>query len=92
VREEGKSIKFAAEHTNDIKKNRVPRTTLNDRLLSNTPGDVPKLGRPTELTAAAENAIVRCLRMCAQFQYPMRKSDLQSLVQSYVVQNSICTR
>jgi len=91
VQNENMSIKSAANHINDRKKSRVPRTTLNDWLLGNKT-TAPKLGRPTELSVEAENALVKCLKMCASFQYPMRKSDLQALVQSYVIENSVVTR
>lgn len=92
VQEEDFSVKAAAAFTNEVKKNIVPRTTLNDWLLSAAPNVVPQLGRPTEIPVETERALVKCLKMCAEYQYPMRKSDLQALVQSYVLSNSIKTR
>lgn len=86
------SIKLAALETNDVKKNRVPRTTLNDRVLSDKPLVTPALGRPTEISKEVEKSIVKCLKLCAAYQYPMRKSDLQDLVQNYVNSNCIQTR
>jgi hypothetical protein len=35
---------------------------------------------------------MKCLCMCAKFQFPMRKCDLQLFVREYVVENSIETR
>lgn len=92
VRDEGKTIKFAAKVTNSRKLNEIPRKTLSDRLNRKDPSKSPKLGRPLELGAAAEAALVKCLKMCASFQYPMRRKDLQDLVQSYVVENGVNTR
>lgn len=86
------SIKKAAKTLTDVKKHVVPRTTLNDRLLKDDPPALPAFGRPVELPKPVEKAIVDCLKMCGEFQYPMRKTDLQNLVQSYCVQNSIKTR
>jgi hypothetical protein len=51
-----------------------------------------KVGRPQELSHFQEEAIVKCLCMCAEFQYPMRMRDLQLFEQDYVVENSIETR
>ncbi len=39
-----------------------------------------------------EEVLVQCLEMCAEFQYPLKKRDLQDLVQSYCVTNSVKTR
>jgi transposase-like protein len=86
VREEGYSVAQAAKTAG------VPRMTLNDRINKPDPDKVPKVGRPQELSPVEEEAIVKCLCMCAEFQYPMRKRDLQLFVQDYVVENSIETR
>jgi hypothetical protein len=69
VQEEECSIKAAALYTNDVKKNPVPRSTLADRLRTNKVD--PKLGRPVELSAAVEEALVKSLELCASFNYPM---------------------
>jgi hypothetical protein len=53
---------------------------------------LPQVGRPQELSKAEEEAIVNCLVLCAEFQYPMNKKDLQNFVQAYVVENNIQTR
>jgi hypothetical protein len=45
-----------------------------------------------ELSPAVEEALVKCLEMCAEFQYPLKRKDLQDLVQSYVVEHNIQTR
>ncbi len=86
VREEGYSVAQAAKTAG------VPRMTLNDRINKPDPDRVPKVGRPQELSPLEEEAIVKCLCMCAEFQLPMRKRDLQLFVQDYVVENSIETR
>lgn len=80
-KEEDYSVKRAALLINNRKKSQVPRTTLSDRLRGENPRTKPALGRPTELSAKAEAALVKCLQMCAEFNYPMRKKDLQNLVQ-----------
>ncbi len=41
---------------------------------------------------AVEEALVKCLEMCADFNYPMGKKKLQNLVQSYCVENNVDTR
>jgi transposase-like protein len=92
VLEEKYSIASAAKALNSVKKNAVPRMTLNDRINTDRPTVQPKVGRPQELSPAVEEAIVKCLIMCAEFQYPMRKRDVQLLVQSYVVENNVETR
>jgi hypothetical protein len=66
--------------------------TLDDRINKSDPAKMPKVGRPQELSPTEEEAIVKCLCMCAEFQFPMRKCDLQLFVQDYVVENSIETR
>jgi transposase-like protein len=87
VREEGYSVAGAAEQL------KVPRMTLTDRLKKySDPTKAPKVGRPQELSAEVEKAIVDCLCLCAEFKYPMRKRDLQKLVQSYVQENSVLVR
>jgi DNA gyrase/topoisomerase IV subunit A len=92
VQEEGMSCKAACKEINEIKKNEVPRMTLNDRLKRDLPNKQPALGRPQELSRAVEEALVKCLVMCADFQYPMKKKDLQDLVQSYCIEHNVETR
>jgi hypothetical protein len=48
VKEEGYSCSSACEVINDIKLNKVPRMTLNDRLHKETPSKRPTMGRPQE--------------------------------------------
>lgn len=87
VREDGMSISKASRTMN------VKRQTLNDRLLKYAdPEKQPRVGRPQELSNKEEEDIVECLIMCAEFQYPMRKRDLQKLVQAYVQENNINVR
>jgi hypothetical protein len=50
------------------------------------------VGKPQELSKAKEEAIVNCLVLCAEYQYPMNKKDLQNFVQAYVVENNVQTR
>jgi hypothetical protein len=45
-----------------------------------------------ELSKATEEGLVKCLEMCADFNYPMGKKKLQNLVQSYCVENNVHTR
>ena len=92
VREEKLSVKKASVTINEKKKNAVPRMTLNDRMNRSSPDTQPKVGRPEELPVAVEEAIVKCLVLCGEYQYPMKKRDLQLLVQSYCVENNIQTR
>lgn len=92
VRSCGFSTMKAAKHTNSVKKNVVPRMTLSDRLRRTVPMDRPALGRPQELSRSVEEALVKCLVMCAEFNYPMRKRDLQDLVQSYCTEHDVKTR
>ncbi len=92
VREEGMSIKAASRMTNQVKKQAVPRSTIQDRLLTKNPLGQPSLGRPVELPEEVEKALVKCLKMCGEFQYPMRPTDLQDLVQSYCISNDVMTR
>lgn len=75
VLEEGYSISRAALKLNFIKKNIVPRMTLSDRLRTKSPRKEPKVGRPLELPFGVEEAIVKCLKYCAEYQYPMRKKE-----------------
>ncbi len=56
----------------------LARMTLSDRLKALSPTKTPKLGRPQELTPKTEEAVVRCLEMCAEFNYPMKKRNLQA--------------
>ncbi len=86
------SIQGAAKAVNARKVNQVPRMTFFDRLNRNAPEEMPVLGRPVELSAEVEKALVKCLIQCGEYQYPMRKSDLQNLVQAYCVENNIETR
>jgi hypothetical protein len=67
----------------------VPSMTLDGRINKPNPAKMPKVGRPQELSPTEEEAI---LCMCAEFQFPMRKCDLQLFMQDYVVENSIETR
>jgi hypothetical protein len=90
VREEEYRIKAASKLINSVKKNEVPRMTLSDRL--KRPGENPPLSRPQELSRDVEEALVQCLEMCAEFQYPLKKRDLQDLVQSYRITNSVKKR
>jgi hypothetical protein len=81
VREEEYSIAQASLLINNVKKNVVPRMTLSDRLKCSK--EQPELGRPQELPRAVEEALVECLIMCSEFQYPMKKSDLKESVHWY---------
>lgn len=92
VKEEELSIKAAALETNSVKKNSVPRTTLSDRLRWPDPQRSEPLGRKTELSKEVEDALVYCLVKCAEFNYPLRKCDLQDIVQEYVTEHDIHTR
>jgi hypothetical protein len=89
VREEEYSMKAASKLINRVKKNEVPRITLSNRL--KRPDENPPLGRPQELSREVEEALVLFLDMCAKFQYPLKKRDLQDLVQTYCVTNSVKT-
>jgi hypothetical protein len=91
VKEEGFPIATAAKHINDVKVKKVPRQTLDGWLRREDPYVEPPLGRPQELPKAVEEALVKCLVMCADFNYPMRKVDLQDLVQSYCIENEVHT-
>jgi len=78
VKEVGMSIKSAAMAITAVKKHKVPRTTLNDWILADhPPAFLPPLGRPTEISKEVEQKLVKVLKLCAAYQYPMRKSDLQ---------------
>jgi len=50
--------------------------TLSDRLKSKKPSETSLLGRPIELEEEVEEALVKCLEVCADFNYPMRKRQL----------------
>lgn len=91
VREEEYCIKAAALFLNSKKVNVVPRMTLSDRLSRPAPEIRPPLGRPITLSPAVEKALVKCLILCAEFQYPMRKRDLQDLVQAYCLEHDVLT-
>ena len=45
-----------------------------------------------ELPRATELALVKCLEMCAEFNFPMGKKKLQNLVQDYCVEYNVPTR
>jgi len=75
-----------------VKKNRVPRMTLNDRIHQDDPLELPKVGRPIELSTEVEKAVVDCLVLCGQYQYPMRRRDLQRFIQSYCTEHNVVTR
>ncbi len=66
--------------------------TLSDRMKKERPDERPALGRPQELDKTVEEALVKCLEICASFNYPMRKKDLQELIQAYCLQHSMKTR
>jgi hypothetical protein len=66
--------------------------TLSDRVKSKKPTQTPLLGRPIELEEEVEEALVKCLEVCADFNYPMRKRQLQDLVQSYCEEQGVKTR
>jgi hypothetical protein len=91
VREDEFSIAKASKFLNSVKVNPVPRMTLSDRVKRPNPGPVP-LGRPQELSRAAEEAIVDCVELCGEFQYPLNKAKLQDLIQDYCEENSVTTR
>jgi hypothetical protein len=92
VMEDGLSNKAASKTINDIKVNEVPHMTLNDRMRRMKPAEQPAMGRPQELDPTVEEALVVCLEKCSEFQYPMKKRDLQDLVQSYCIEHSVQTR
>lgn len=89
VKDEEWSAAQACLVINSVKKNVVPRMTLNDRLKTM---DNPALGRPQELSRVVEEALVDCLVMCSEFQYPMKKKDLMDVVQSYCIEHEVVTR
>jgi hypothetical protein len=62
------------------------------RLQKITPAKNLKLGRPQQLSIQEEEALVKCLELCAKYKYPMRKRDLQDLVQSYCMQHGLKTK
>ncbi len=67
--------------------------TLSDCLKHyDDPIELPQVGRPQELSKAEEEAIMNCLVLCGEFQYPMNKKDPQNFVQAYVVENTNQTR
>lgn len=86
VKEEGLPFLRAAKLTG------VPRQSIVDRTKREKPASQPKLGRPQELLKHVELALVKCLKMCADYNYPMRKCDLQDLVQTYCEAKEIKTR
>lgn len=92
VTEEKMSVRAASMAINDIKINPVPRITLNDRMRRSSPVKAPTVGRPNELSEAEEEAIVKCLILCGEYQCPMKRIDVQKLIQSYCTENSIYTR
>jgi hypothetical protein len=44
------------------------------------------------LPAAVEESLVKCLELCAEFNYPLSKKNLQDLVQSYCVEHNVQNR
>jgi len=92
VLDEHYSIKRAALKINAVKRSEVPRMTLSNRLARANPRDQPNVGRLLELEKEVEAALVKALKMCADFQLPMRKSDVQLLVQAYCTENGVQTR
>ncbi len=44
------------------------------------------------LSKAAEEALVKCLEVCSEFNYPLSRRDLQNLVQNYCVEHNVATR
>jgi hypothetical protein len=66
--------------------------TLSDRLAIKKPSETPLLGRPMELEKEVEEAVVKCLKVCADFNYPMRKRQLQDLVQCHCEEQGVKTR
>jgi hypothetical protein len=54
-----------------------------------TPAKKLKLGRLQQLSV---QALVKCLELCAKYKCPMRKRDLQDLVQSYCMQHGLKTK
>lgn len=92
VLEENLSVKRASLAVNRVKLNVVPRMTLNDRMNRHSPVKLPPVGRPTELDADVEEAIVKCLVLCGEYQCPMKRIDVQKLIQSYCTENNVETR
>jgi len=72
-----------------VRRNPVPRMTLNDRIHQDNPMELPKIGRPIELSKKMEKNVVDCLVLCGQYQYPMRRRDLQKFIQSYCTEHNI---
>jgi hypothetical protein len=69
----------------------VPRITLGDRLRNyKNPMEEPKVGRLKELLQEDEEAIVKCVTLYAEFQYPMTKKDLMTFVQAYICCGERC--
>ncbi len=68
VMEEGYSVAAAARAAG------VPRMILNDRVRSGQASEEPLIGQPQVLSKTVEEAIVKCLCLCAEFQYLMRNS------------------
>jgi len=91
VREEEFSLRAASEFVNSVKKNKVPRSTIGDRVRSEKEGPV-LLGRPQELPTAVEEKVVECLELTSEFQFPMTKDRLQDLVADFCDENSVETR
>jgi hypothetical protein len=82
VTERGFSVAKTDVTIKRLKKNAVPRMTLHDRINTNKPVVQPKAGRLQELSPIMEQAIIKCLIMWSEFQYLMRKRDVQLLIQS----------
>lgn len=92
VVERNYTVKKASLTINSRKLNVVPRMTLNDRMHKKSPQKQPKIGRPVELSKETEEAIVKCLVLCGEYQYPMKRRDVRLLVQSYCLENGVETR
>jgi hypothetical protein len=64
--------------------------TLNDKIRKYTNlTKEPNVGRLQELSVEEEEeAIVECLRLCAEFKFPMRKCEIQKLMHAYMLENA----
>jgi hypothetical protein len=65
--------------------------TLSDRLKKENPDKEPALGRPQVIDKVVEEALVKCLEICGSYNYPMRKKDLQDLIQAYCIEHGVKT-
>jgi hypothetical protein len=89
VTEEGYSIAKAAKAINSAMKNGVPRITLNDHTIIDKPLSCQKA---SGAQPSCGEGYCQCLIMCSEFQYPMRKRDVQWLVQSNCIEHNAETR